>query len=129
MSIVDLVALALIALTALSGFRRGLVVGVFSLGGLVVGFYLGAHVVPSLAGGGVDRWLPMVGLGGALLFGAVGQVIGATAGRSLRRALLVLGPLRVFDSIGGGVLGAAIGIALCWASSGTPSPESARWSR
>ena len=115
MSIVDLVALALIALTALSGFRRGLVVGVFSLGGLVVGFYLGAHVVPSLAGGGVDRWLPMVGLGGALLFGAVGQVIGATAGRSLRRALLVLGPLRVFDSIGGGVLGAAIGIALCWA--------------
>jgi S1-C subfamily serine protease len=114
-SIVDLVALALIALTALSGFRRGLVVGVFSLGGLVIGFYLGAHVVPSLVGGGVDRWLPMVGLGGALLCGAVGQMIGSMSGRRLRRALLVLGPLRVFDSIGGGALGAGIGIALCWA--------------
>jgi S1-C subfamily serine protease len=37
------------------------------------------------------------------------------AGRNLRRALLVLGPLRVFDNIGGGALGAATGVALCWA--------------
>jgi len=115
MSTVDLVALALIALAALSGFRRGLVVGVFSLGGLVVGFYLGAHVVPSLIGGRIDRWVPMVGLGGALLCGALGQMVGSMAGRTLRRALLVLGPLRLLDSVGGGALGAAIGVALCWA--------------
>ena len=50
-----------------------------------------------------------------MLCAAVGQAIGATAGRSLRRALLVLGPLRLFDNVGGGVLGAAIGLALCWA--------------
>jgi S1-C subfamily serine protease len=115
MSIVDLVAVALIALTALSGFRRGLVVGVFSLGGLVIGFYLGAHVIPSLIGGRLDRWVPMVGLGGALLCGVLGQIVGSMAGRSLRRALIALGPLRLLDSLGGGALGAAIGIALCWA--------------
>ena len=115
MSAVDLIALALIALTAFSGFRRGLVVGVFSLAGLVLGFYLGARVGPSFVGGDLTRWLPLVALGGAMLCAAVGQVIGAMAGRSLRRALLVLGPLRLLDNVGGGVLGAVTGLALCWA--------------
>lgn len=115
MSAVDLIALALIAVTALTGFRRGLVVGVFSLAGLAVGFYLGARVVPSLVGGDFARWLPLVALGGALLCAGVGQAIGAMAGRSLRRALLVLGPLRLFDNVGGGLLGAVTGLALCWA--------------
>ena len=27
----------------------------------------------------------------------------------------MLGPLRLFDNVGGGVLGAATGLALCWA--------------
>ncbi len=115
MSTADLIALALIALTALTGFRRGLVVGVFSLAGLALGFYLGARVGPSLVGGDLARWLPLVALGGAMVCAAVGQAIGAMAGRSLRRALLVLGPLRLFDNVGGGVLGAATGLALCWA--------------
>ena len=115
MSTVDLIALALIALTALTGFRRGLVVGVFSLAGLALGFYVGARVGPSLVGGDLARWLPLVALGGAMVCAAVGQAIGAMAGRSLRRALLVLGPLRLFDNVGGGVLGAATGLVLCWA--------------
>ena len=46
MSTFDLIAVALIVLTSLSGFRRGLVVGVFSLAGLAIGFYLGARVGP-----------------------------------------------------------------------------------
>ncbi len=115
MATVDLIALALIALTALTGFRRGLVVGVFSLAGLALGFYLGARVGPSLVGDDLARWLPLVALGGAMVCAAVGQAIGAMAGRSLRRALLVLGPLRLFDNVGGGVLGAATGLVLCWA--------------
>ena len=116
MSTVDLVALALIALTALSGFRRGLVVGLFSLGGLVIGFYLGAHVMPSLIGGKMDRWVPMVGLGGALLCGALGQVIGSMAGRSLRRALArARAAARCSTASAAALLGAAIGLALCWA--------------
>ena len=115
MSVVDLIALALVTLTALSGFRRGLVVGVFSLAGLALGAYLGARVGPSLVGAGQARWLPLVALGGAMLCAAVGQAIGVVIGRNLRRGLLVLGPLRVFDNIGGGMLGAVTGLALCWA--------------
>ena len=113
---VDLIALGVIALTALSGFRRGLVVGVFSLAGLVVGAYLGARVGPSFVGGGLARWLPLVALGGALLCAAVGQAIGVMIGRNLRRGKrLVLGPLRAFDNVGGGMLGALTGLVLCWA--------------
>ncbi len=115
MSVVDLIALALIVLAALSGFRRGLVVGVFSLAGLALGAYLGAHFGPSLIGGDQARWLPLVALGGAMLLAGVGQAIGAMIGRSLRRGLLVLGPLRLFDNVGGGILGAVMGVVLCWA--------------
>ena len=115
MSAVDLIALALIVLAALSGFRRGLVVGVFSLAGLVLGAYLGARFGPSVIGANQARWLPLVALGGALLLAAVGQAIGAMIGRSLRRGLLVLGPLRLFDNVGGGILGGVMGLVLCWA--------------
>ncbi len=114
MSTVDWIALALIVLAALSGFRRGLVVGVFSLAGLALGAYLGARVGPSLVGGAEARWLPLVVLGGAILSAAVGQAIGVMIGRNLRRGLLVLGPLRVFDNVGGGMLGAVTGLVLCW---------------
>ena len=111
---VDLVALAVVVLAALSGFRRGLVVGVFSLGGLVLGAYVGARVGPTFVGGERARWLPLVALGGAMLFAFVGQSIGVMVGRHLRRGMLVLGPLRVFDSVGGGMLGAATGLVLLW---------------
>ncbi|MSO96496.1 MAG: MarP family serine protease [Thermoleophilia bacterium] len=113
MSAVDLIALALIALIALGGFRRGLVVGVFSFGGLLLGFYVSSRIGPFLFGGGA-RWVPLFGIGLALVCAAVGRTIGAIAGRSIRGTLLVFGPLRLLDSVGGGLLGAALGIALCW---------------
>ena len=114
MSGFDLLAIGLIALAAFSGFRRGLVTGVFSLGGLLIGFILGARVVPLFVSGTLTPWLPLVGLGGAMLFGAIGQTVGTKFGRSLRQALVVLGPLRLFDNVAGGFLGAMVGIALCW---------------
>ena len=114
MSIFDVIALGLIALAALAGFRRGLVVGVFSLVGLALGAYLGARVGPSIVGGDHARWLPLLALGSALLFAAVGRAIGVMIGRHFRRGLLVIGPLRAFDNMGGLLLGVAIGLVLCW---------------
>lgn len=113
-SIVDLIALGVVALAALTGFRRGLVVGVFSLAGLALGAYIGARVGPSVVGENQTRWLPLVALGGAVLAAGVGRSVGAIVGRYLRHGLLVLGPLRALDTMGGGILGAATGLALCW---------------
>lgn len=115
MSTVDWIALALIALTALTGFRRGLVVGVFSFGGLVLGFYIGTRVGPSLVGDDRTRWLPLFAVGTAVVVAAFGQALGAYLGRAVRRTLIVVPPLRLLDSAGGGLLGAALGLALCWA--------------
>jgi uncharacterized membrane protein required for colicin V production len=118
-SYLDLIALGVIALAAFAGFRRGLVVGVFSLAGLALGAYLGARVGPSIVGADRARWLPLLALGAALLFAAVGRAIGVMIGRHIRRGLLVLGPLRAFDSVGGLLLGIATGLVLCWAVGAT----------
>jgi S1-C subfamily serine protease len=113
-SIFDLIALGLIAFAAFAGFRRGLVVGVFSLAGLALGAYLGARIGPSIVSGDRARWLPLLALGSALLFAAVGRAFGVMIGRHFRRGLLVFGPLRAFDNMGGLLLGIATGLLLCW---------------
>ncbi len=115
MSTVDIVVLALVALMALSGFRRGLLAGVLSLAGLVGGAYLGSRMGSSLLEFDQGRWLPLVALGGAAVGAALGQAVGSVLGGHVRRGLLILGPLRVLDSLGGAVLGAATGLAACWA--------------
>ena len=114
MSIADWIAIGLIGLLALGGFRRGLVTGVFSLAGLVVGAIIGARLAPGLLGNSAARFQPLVALGGATLLAAVGQAFGVMGGRWLRRAL-TLSPLRALDNAGGLVLGAITGLALCWA--------------
>jgi len=48
-NVLDVVLLALLALAALSGYRRGLALQAFAFGGLLVGLALGALVAPPLA--------------------------------------------------------------------------------
>jgi len=112
-TVLDLVALVVIALTALSGFRRGLVVGVCSLGGLAAGAYGGAKIAPHVLPGNTSVYPPLVVLAGAVVGAGIGQMLAVTAGRSLRE-LLRLGVLRALDSMLGGVLGAITGVALVW---------------
>lgn len=114
MSLVDVGVLALIALLALGGFRRGLVTGVLSLAGLVGGAILGARLAPTLVGESVTRWAALVSLVGAVVFAGLGQLAGVVAGRSVRVAL-GRGPLRVIDNAGGLLLGAVTGLAAAWA--------------
>lgn len=113
MTLLDVGALAVIALTALSGFRRGLVVGVCSLAGLAGGAYFGAEVAPHVLRGQASIYPPLVALGGAVVGAGVGQMVAVMAGRSLRQ-LLRVGLLRAFDSVTGALLGAATGLALVW---------------
>ena len=112
MTWLDAGAVVVVALAAIAGFRRGLVVGAASLGGLAAGAYAGAKVAPHLLG---DRafYPPLVALGGAVVGAGIGQMLAVLAGRSLRQ-LLRLGLLRAFDNLTGGLLGAVTGFALVW---------------
>ncbi len=115
MALFDLITLGLAVLMALSGLRRGFIVGALSLAGLAGGAYVGARVGTSLLGAEYARWLPLVTLGGAAVGAIVGQSLGVMLGRSLRRGLVVVPPLRVLDRFGGAALGAALALGLCWA--------------
>jgi S1-C subfamily serine protease len=111
---IDWIALVLIALTAFSGFRRGLVASLLSLIGLVAGAYAGSRAAPHLLhGGSGSAWTPLAGLGGAIVGALLLQTLAGILGSFLRGGLK-LTPFRFFDSLGGLVLGAATGVALVW---------------
>ena len=114
MSVVDLVALGVIALLAFGGFKRGLAVGILSLAGLVGGVILGARLAPRILGEDASRYAPLIALAGAIGFATVGQALGVFTGRRLR-GILGMGPLRAFDNVGGLLLGATTGLVVCWA--------------
>jgi S1-C subfamily serine protease len=112
-NLADWIAVAVVVLTAIAGVRRGLVTGALSLGGLVAGAIVGARAVPGLVGG-LGGWTPLVALAGAALGGMLGQSVGLFVGHTARKSMLPLPPLRMLDSAGGVLLGAATGLALCW---------------
>jgi S1-C subfamily serine protease len=110
---VDWIAIVVVAVAALLGFRKGLVASALSLAGVVVGAYLGARLAPHVLPGGNSPFTPLVGLGGAAVGAVVLEMIGTMAGSSLRGTLR-LPPLRLLDSLGGLAVGAAAGLALVW---------------
>jgi S1-C subfamily serine protease len=128
--LVDWIAIGIVGLAALGGYRRGLVVSAFSLVGLAAGAYIGSRIAPHLLhGGSSSRWTPVAGLIGAVLGGVLFQIGALTAGSFVRGGLR-LSPLRVLDSVGGLLLGVAIGLAIVWVGSSvallTPGETSLR---
>jgi uncharacterized membrane protein required for colicin V production len=112
--VVDWIAIAIVLFAALGGFRRGLVLSAFSFVGLAVGAYLGSRIAPHLLHGGSEStWAPIAALVGAVL-GAVLLQFGALAAGSFVRGGLRLTPLRLLDSAGGLLFGAALGLAIVW---------------
>jgi uncharacterized membrane protein required for colicin V production len=111
---VDWVALAVVALAAFGGMRRGLIASALSLAGLVAGAYVGSRVGPHLLHGGSDSpWAAVAGLAGAVVGALLGTIVAGIAG-SLVRGGLKLTPFRFLDTVGGLVLGALAGLALVW---------------
>jgi len=103
------------ALCAFSGWRRGLVGTALSFVGLLVGAIVGARVAPQfLSGGKHSEYTALVGLGGAIGGAVLGQVVASLAGSFIRGGLRLVPPLRLFDSLGGLVVGALSGFALVW---------------
>ena len=119
MTAVDWIAIAVILLCAVSGWRRGLIASALSLAGLIGGAYAGSRIAPHfLHGGATSRWTPLVGLVGALAGASVLQMLATMVG-SFVRSGLKLTPIRLLDSAGGIVLGALTGLVIVWVAGAT----------
>jgi hypothetical protein len=113
-TLVDWLALGIVLLAAVAGWRRGLVLSAFSLAGLALGAYVGARVAPHfLRGGQSSVWIGVAGLAGAVIGAVLLQTVGVMAGSRLRGGLRIT-PLRVLDSMGGLLLGIVTGLAIVW---------------
>ena len=115
MTRVDWIALAIAALSALSGLKRGLVATALSLAGLALGAVLGARLAPHfLHNGASSPYTPLVALGGAVVGAILLQSVASKLGSMARSALTVVPPLRLLDSIGGFAAGAVLGLVIAW---------------
>jgi S1-C subfamily serine protease len=114
MTIVDWLAVGVIALAAVNGLRRGLVGGALSLAGIVAGAYFGAKLAPQLLSGSESPYTPLIALGGAVVAAILLQSAASMAGGAIRTSLFAVPPLRALDSVGGLLLGAAAGAAIVW---------------
>jgi S1-C subfamily serine protease len=116
---VDWIAIAVVVLSAIGGWRRGLVASALSLAGLLLGAYAGSRVGPHLlTGGSTSPWTPLAGLIGAFAGAALLQTLGSIIGSFIRGGLK-LTPFRVLDSLGGIVVGGATGLVVVWVAGAT----------
>jgi S1-C subfamily serine protease len=107
---VDLFVVVWILASAAFGARRGLLVQLFSLAGLLAGAFIGSRLGPRFVGDGeASPWLPLIGL----LGGVAGAAVLETAARALK-GRVAPGPLDVVDMAGGIVLGAVFGLSVAW---------------
>lgn len=114
MTLVDWLALLIVALVAFNGLRKGLIAGILSLVGVVIGAVLGARLAPEfLSGGSHSPYTPLIALAGAAFLAIFLEGLGTMSGSMLREGLH-LPALRKIDSAGGLLLGAATGLALVW---------------
>jgi S1-C subfamily serine protease len=113
-STVDWIVVAVVVLSAVIGFSRGLVRGALSLAGFALGAYVGARLAPELLSEG-SPYGPLVALSGAILGGALLQTFAALAASSIRSSMRLVPGLRTLDSAAGLVLGGVAGVFFCWA--------------
>jgi S1-C subfamily serine protease len=115
----DWLIIAFALAMAVWGYQQGLIVGVLSLGGFVIGAFLGSRLGPALLPeGSHSPYAPATALAGALMIGGIvavsleGLAIGArrrllgTAGR--RRGIAIV------ESSGGALLLVALALGLAW---------------
>ena len=115
MTTLDLLIVLFVCLMVVRGARTGLLAGVFSLVGVVLGASLGSRVAPSLVPEGEN---PLFGAGitlaSILAFAVLGEVLARAIGGSLR-ARLSSRASETLDGLGGAALGLALSLVLVWA--------------
>jgi uncharacterized membrane protein required for colicin V production len=114
MTKVDLIALGFVGLTAFIGWKKGLLASALSVGGIVLGAWLGSRLAPSLLQGGRSSpYTPLAALAGAAVGAILLETLGTLAGTSVRSRIRKP-RLTTIDSAGGLALGAFAGLAIVW---------------
>lgn len=113
MVVVDILVVLWVALFALQGAYRGLIAQALSLVGLAIGALAGSWIAPKLLSEG-SSWVSIASLLGAIVGAALLGAASATLAETPRRFLAFRPGLRAADSVGGGIIGAALGLALAW---------------
>jgi S1-C subfamily serine protease len=117
---IDAIAIALVVLAVVLGFRSGAIPQVGGLVGAIAGGVVAILALPALADpiAGIDATLrPFAVLGGLLVAVALGEALGSTIGRTAARALGT-GVLGAADRVAGGFLGAAQALLIVWLAGG-----------
>lgn len=113
MVVVDILVVVWVVLFALQGAYRGLVAQALSLVGCAIGALAGSWIAPKLISEG-SPWVSIASLVGAIVGAALLGAASATLAETPRRFLAFRPGLRTADSLGGAVIGAALGLALAW---------------
>ena len=111
--LVDVLVVIWVLLFALQGAYRGLVAQALSLVGLAIGALVGSWIAPKLLSEG-SAWVSIASLVGAIVGASLLGAASTTLAETPRRFLAFRPGLRAADSLGGVVLGAALGIGLAW---------------
>lgn len=114
MTVLDVALLALLALSAWGGYRRGALLQVAGLVGLAIGFVVGIWLAPHAAElVRSDLAKAGVALGTVLLLGATGDAVGSVLGIKLRRRALGT-RFKTADAIGGSALSVSALVLAIW---------------
>lgn len=114
MNALDLVLVLLIALAAVSGFRRGALLQVLSYGGLLAGLAAGAVLAPFLASLASDAGVQAgVAAGALLVVAGIGDAAGWLIGSRVRAAAHRTG-FRPADAAGGSLVSVVAVLLAIW---------------
>lgn len=115
MNALDLFIILFVLFLAWRGARTGFLAGVLSLAGVVLGAALGSRIASGLLDNGGDLIFgSIITLGGVLAFAMLGDVLARSLGDLLRKKVATNPASEALDSIGGGILGAALSLTLVW---------------
>ncbi len=102
MSILDVLLIALLVLTALGGYRRGALQQVFGLAGVVIGVTLGVLAGPSIGESAAEPLVRVaIVLGVVVVAAFVGNIAGYLIGKRVRRQLEPRSTGATADSVAG----------------------------
>jgi hypothetical protein len=115
MTVVDWIAIVVVAALGVWGYRQGLLVGALSLAGFAGGALLGSRLGPELLDeGSRSPYAPVTALLGGVLLGGLAALTMEGFARAAR-ARWVRGRIGASaDGVGGAVLLAALGLGLVW---------------